>query len=234
MIPGSPKEVFWIDSNSVPPVCDIPWVGRAIIEPTGELRFCCFASRTVGNINRSSFEELWNGADMQRIRHELAEQRLPAECQTAACPIYRGDKLNYIVRRLEELQVPADFTQFVRPKLCGSLRINWNAVGGRGVINIDVELIHADLCCTADLVIGIRLPDGTQTFLPNFEAYPVPICPGLAIGGESPIRLSFGTGQTENFSARGVYEVCAAVFGAKSDLNFLSNCYWSDTATITL
>ena len=234
MTSGVPKPVFWMDSTAPSPVCDVPWVGRTIIEPTGGLRFCCFSSGIVGNINTHSFEELWNGKEMRRIRQELVDQRLPIECQTAACPIYRGDKFNYIVRRLDELQIPKDFTQLVRSNLDGTLRIHSSKASGRYAIDIEIELNPFDIICTADLVLGVRSPDGRQVFWPDFDEFPVPMYPGLPLESRSHIRLKPVTGDTEHFDQRGVYEVSAALFHLNSDLNFLANCYWSDSVTITL
>jgi len=223
--------VFWIDPTSVAPICDVPWVGRAIIEPTGKLKFCCFTSHTVGDINTASFEELWNGKDMQRIRRELAAQRLPPECQTNACPIFRHDKDNYIVRRLDEQRESNEFAEHVSGNVIGNLRIQANS----NAVDIELELAHRYLSSSsADLVIGIRRPDGSQVFLPDFESYPMPFCPGMGFEGESPIRLSLVKDDTQHFRLPGVYEVCSALFARDSDLNFLSNCLWSYTAKFTI
>lgn len=231
MIAELQTPVFWIDPALVPPICDVPWIGRAIIEPTGNVKFCCFAStHSMGNINTAPFEEIWNGENMQRVRRELAGHQFPVECQTNACPIYRHDKYNYIVRRLDEQRETNNTAEHIRRNLSGTLRMQ-----AEKSVEIELELAHQHLStCNADLIIGIRRPDGTQMFLPDFECYPMPFYPGLAFVGESPMRLPLVKIGAEHFREAGEYEVCVALFSSGSDLNFPSNCLWSETARFTV
>ena len=74
------------------PFAKCPGVGTVAILSDGT-NLCCYSSAIVGNVNRNSFVEIWNGPAMQNIRRELVEGRFPPECRSTSCPIFRGDEI---------------------------------------------------------------------------------------------------------------------------------------------
>lgn len=70
------------------PICKRPW-DNVLIGIDGKVRFCCHASNgrksVLGNLNDSSFEEIWNGQAARRIRRAFLNGEIPDECK--ACPV---------------------------------------------------------------------------------------------------------------------------------------------------
>jgi len=64
--------------------CRAPWEW-ALVSTDGDVRPCCFASGTVGNLNDAAFEEIWNGAEIQALRGDLLAGVVNRICRGAAC-----------------------------------------------------------------------------------------------------------------------------------------------------
>ena len=52
--------------------CTKPWTDFGIWDIEGNVRVCCWSRSIVGNINRNSIEEIWNGELYQAIRHDMS------------------------------------------------------------------------------------------------------------------------------------------------------------------
>ncbi len=61
-------------------VCVAPWFGQMVINQKGNVRLCCNASFSLGNLNDSSLPEIWNSEKMQAIRRSFKEGYVPREC----------------------------------------------------------------------------------------------------------------------------------------------------------
>src|SRR4051794_15422837 len=116
MLATNANRPIWIDECLQRPICDVPWLGTAIVFSTGDVQFCCFSGHSVGNINEEPFEKVWTGKSMREIRQALIEQRLPPQCQSSSCPIFRGDKLHYIVKRME-CSSQSEFGELIKKQL---------------------------------------------------------------------------------------------------------------------
>ena len=90
----------WVVHDENRPLCDVPWMGTSVVLSNGVVNFCCHSSAIAGNVNEATFDQIWQGPKMQFIRSELSEGRLPPECRTPSCPIYRGDDFNYLQARM--------------------------------------------------------------------------------------------------------------------------------------
>ncbi len=64
--------------------CLNPWK-RMVVYADGSVRPCCFATRTVGNLNHQSFDEIWNGQDMRRLRLYCEEDAISPVCANSVC-----------------------------------------------------------------------------------------------------------------------------------------------------
>ena len=66
------------------PACLKPWE-NIIVYADGKVKFCCFISSELGNLNHQEFSEIWNGPTARRIRRQFLEQQIPSEC--CNCPL---------------------------------------------------------------------------------------------------------------------------------------------------
>jgi len=66
--------------------CPAPW-NTATILGNGDVMACCMPGTVVGNLNRETFESVWNGARMRRFREKVNTDDPPAPC--ANCGLYR-------------------------------------------------------------------------------------------------------------------------------------------------
>jgi radical SAM protein with 4Fe4S-binding SPASM domain len=65
--------------NEVPP-CLIPWV-HAYIRFDGKVQVCCwFEDAVMGDLNKQSFEEIWNSERYQKFRESVNSKRPPMLC----------------------------------------------------------------------------------------------------------------------------------------------------------
>lgn len=72
------------------PICKRPWE-RAMIDIDGGVRICCHlrpknsaSYLIIGNLYKQTFEEIWNGSIIRRIRRQFLNNIMPNECW--ACP----------------------------------------------------------------------------------------------------------------------------------------------------
>lgn len=207
----------------------------------GGVNFCCSSSAVAGNVNEESFEKIWNGTFMQRIRRALREGRLPPECRSPSCPIYRGDDLNYIVERMRgpsrfERTGKHDPHAWLRERLQRSgLQVNRNEVRSGDILDVSLEFYYQGDPMIADLFIGIRYPEGEIRFLPYFEEYAMPFLSSVMFSEDRiPLRFNLLHQRLDAWPAGGEYLICAALFERNSNPNLLSNCYWSATQTVKL
>jgi hypothetical protein len=237
--PMNPNRVIWIESQPRQPLCDVPWLGTSVVLSDGSVNFCCFSNAVVGNVKEQSFEQIWNGAIMRSIRQALSERRLPRECQSVSCPIYRGDELNYIIERMEG---PNSFKATgthnphakIREWLSGSkLEVNPNELRTGDKLKVNLKFHYQGEPMVADLFVGVCYPDGVIHFLPDFEEYAVPFKYGVEFSeNRVPLRLKVFEQGIDSFPAVGEYHICAALFEHESNPNLLSNCYWSDNKMV--
>jgi hypothetical protein len=227
MTAEKPDHLPWVRAAK-PPICDVPWLGTAIVMSTGEVNFCCFSSSVVGNVNQTSFEKIWSGEEMQEIRRSLAAQRLPSQCQSTSCPIYRGDKYHYLVQRLQgnnnsTSAATHDPHLNTRTELGDSSIEILTASDGK----LDVKLQYRGASLACDLFVALQTPDGSCHFLPDGVEYPVPLRTALELT-EANDRLHFVMTAPRKYLQRsGAYQYYVALFEKDSNPNIWSNCYWS-------
>ncbi|MFA5276527.1 MAG: glycosyltransferase [Candidatus Omnitrophota bacterium] len=83
------------DTQAVP-FCTRPWEGF-MVDVSEVSRVCCHIrpvkdadNCTIGNLRHQSFEEIWNGPFLRKIRRQLLNNALPEECW--ACPFFAPNK----------------------------------------------------------------------------------------------------------------------------------------------
>ena len=231
------NRVLWIETPRQP-LCDVPWLGTSVVLSDGSVNFCCFSNAVVGNANEASFEEIWNGRVMRRIRQTLSEQQLPPECQLLSCPIYRSDNMHYIFDRM---QGPNSFKKtgthdphaWVRERFQRSeLRANYNEMWAGGTLEVSLEFYYRGEPMVADLFVGLYHPDRRICFLPNYEDYAVPFMSGIEFSEDRvPLQFKVFEHCLDALQVAGDYQICAALFESNSNPNLVSNCYWSASKT---
>jgi MoaA/NifB/PqqE/SkfB family radical SAM enzyme len=82
---------------ATPPVetvrdCRAPWEW-ALIATDGDVRPCCYATGTIGNLNDRPFAEIWNGADMRSLRRDLTAGKVNYVCRNAACKYVKNSSI---------------------------------------------------------------------------------------------------------------------------------------------
>jgi hypothetical protein len=217
--------VRWIATAPTRPLCDVPWVGTSVVLSEGVVNFCCFSSAVVGNVNETSFEEIWNGEQMQRIRRELSAQRFPAECQSTSCPLYRGDHKSFLYKRMDgEL---TDAVSSNRPRIrATTLEVSAEQLNVGQTPEFALQIRYeGGRAFPSDLFIALRLPDSSFRFLPDYTEYPVPFARiGPPYVDEYSAKLL-----PKYFMQTGRYELCAALFEPDNNPNLLAGCYWAQT-----
>jgi MoaA/NifB/PqqE/SkfB family radical SAM enzyme len=79
--------------------CRAPWEW-ALVTTSGQVRPCCFARGTVGNLNDSSFEEIWNGPKIQALRQDMLAGRVNRVCRDAPCKYVQNTQVPIAERSL--------------------------------------------------------------------------------------------------------------------------------------
>lgn len=236
--------VTWIADAPPRPICDVPWLGGSIVMSNGAVNFCCFTSAVVGNVNERPFQEIWQGAAMQRIRQSLSDGQLPPECRTGSCPIFRGDDKHYLVERMNGANLVAtpdgemrtsEKIQALRQQLQGSsLAVERPAAGRSQPMALRIELACSGEPLALDLFIAIDSAEGRRRFLPALEDYALPYACDLLCGRQS-LSVTLDTDEGDGFfEAAGLYRVCAAAFLPGSNPSISSNCLWAGNLTVRL
>lgn len=229
--------VSWIDAAPTPPACDVPWLGTSVVLSDGNVNFCCFSDAIVGNVKAASFDDIWNGPTMQRIRAELSEQRFPKECQSTSCPLYRGDQLSYLLKRMDgphgmRATGTADPHAAIRQQLQAST-VRVTADRATHTQQVDVDLRFGGGWISVDLFVALRDPGGAIRFLPGGESYALPSAAGVVMSENKAARqVTLVPDGASWFEAPGAYELCVALFVQHGNPNLLSNCYWSTATTV--
>lgn len=217
-IKGSPKER---------PLCEVPWMGRALVLSNGDVNFCCYTDAIVGNVNEQPFEEIWRGKAMERIRSELTQRRLPPECQSTSCPFYRGDTLHYLVNRGHASTRLYDGRR--NDNMSDSaLRLERHHLKAGDTVELHVRLQCRGGPFSSDLFIALEQPNGLCRFLPDYEEYAVPFCSDVVLQEDVATEVD----ARGRVAGPGKYRICAALFEAASDPNQIANCYWSHIETV--
>jgi len=233
---ADPDDVVWIDEKSKQPLCDVPWLGTSVVLSNGNVNFCCFSDAIVGNVNEETFEQIWNGARMRDVRRALSEQRLPAECQSTSCPIFRGDTAHYLIDRMNGNDPARDRIEPSMVKEClrgSALSLSSDTVDFAETLEIAINLRWRGAPLLADLFIAVRRDDGLCLFLPDYDDYAVPFATDVELseaGGPLRIEVQAHTKFIKNPCA---FKVCAALFRTGSNPHLVANCYWSQTNVVT-
>ena len=68
--------------------CTFSW-HWALVTVNGDVLPCGFGSKSVGNLNEKSFNEIWNGSIIQDIRSHILAGKVHPNCNCSGCPFQR-------------------------------------------------------------------------------------------------------------------------------------------------
>ena len=240
--PGAPPpSPAWIDGLPRRPLCDVPWLGRSVILSDGAVNFCCFSDATVGNVHDQPLQKIWRGPKMRAIRESLVRQRLPPQCESTSCPIYRGDAHTYLIERMDgwfrrERTGTDDPQAAQRARLQASrLDVSSPRIGRGEAIEVRASLECSRDRVIADLFVCVTFPDRRLRFLPDLTEYPLPLARRLELApwlGTVVLECLHRT--NDRSLPRGAYEMCAGLFALNSNPALLSNCYWTTRVSFEL
>jgi len=66
--------------------CHYPWYFM-LIDTDGDVRPCCWAAKSFGNLNRLTFDQVWNGEAAQEMRQNFLRNHIPKCCQGKSCRV---------------------------------------------------------------------------------------------------------------------------------------------------
>jgi MoaA/NifB/PqqE/SkfB family radical SAM enzyme len=66
--------------------CHYPWY-FLLIDTDGDVRPCCWAVTSWGNLNKLSFEEVWNGEGARTMRQRFINNDIPESCRGRHCRV---------------------------------------------------------------------------------------------------------------------------------------------------
>ena len=61
------------------PYCLMPWL-HFHVSNNGTAKVCCVANIPFGNVNTDSFEEIWNGKSINKLREKFAQNQPDNRC----------------------------------------------------------------------------------------------------------------------------------------------------------
>jgi MoaA/NifB/PqqE/SkfB family radical SAM enzyme len=71
--------------------CAAPW-NWLLVNNRGDCMPCCYLQGTIGNLERQSIDEIWNGSTVQEIRKSIARDEIHPLCRGASCQYVRGEQ----------------------------------------------------------------------------------------------------------------------------------------------
>jgi len=71
--------------------CNCPFTHFEVNNPNGDVTFCSVHNMVLGNVNKNSIEEIWNGEAYRRVRRDFLDGRIFKVC-SPRCPVLKGWK----------------------------------------------------------------------------------------------------------------------------------------------
>ena len=72
-------------------VCKHPWSHFEVNNPNGDVTMCCNNNTVLGNVNKNTVAEIWNGEGFQGVRKRMRDEGAYSMCPHT-CPVLQGGK----------------------------------------------------------------------------------------------------------------------------------------------
>jgi len=83
-------------------VCEHPWTHFEVNNPDGRVTMCCDNNTVLGNVNKGSIPEIWNGQGYRDIRRRMRDEGAHVLCPHT-CPVLNGAKTYQNLEWYDEL-----------------------------------------------------------------------------------------------------------------------------------
>jgi MoaA/NifB/PqqE/SkfB family radical SAM enzyme len=152
-------------------VCKHPWSHFEVNNPNGDVTMCCNNNTVLGNVNKDSIGEIWNGEAFQKARQRMRDDGAHAMCPHT-CPVLQGGK------KYENLDWFKELTDGGAPRANAELNEKEFA-GGKTALDSTPRWLRftysyaCNLDCyhcyqREDAKMRIKLPDGFMTQLAEY------------------------------------------------------------------
>jgi len=71
--------------------CNYPWTHFEVNNPNGDVTMCCDNHIVLGNVNKQSIREIWNGENYRKIRNDMLTKGANFVC-SSECAVLKGFK----------------------------------------------------------------------------------------------------------------------------------------------
>ena len=88
-----PPVEHWRDEDMHAP-CEVPWA-TAAITGNGDVMACCMPGTVIGNLNRQSLDEIWNGPAFATFRSRVNSPNPPPACRNCGMSRVRNNRRAY-------------------------------------------------------------------------------------------------------------------------------------------
>lgn len=92
--------------------CSMPWTS-AVVLANGEVKPCCWCKGNVGNLNDSTFEEIWEGTKIVSLRASILQDKVHPMCVNAPCS-YDTSKPEIKIQQAKKINGCVIFTKSQR------------------------------------------------------------------------------------------------------------------------
>lgn len=152
-------------------VCKHPWSHFEVNNPNGDVTMCCNNNTVLGNVNKNSIEEIWNGKGFRDSRERMRDEGAYAMCPHT-CPVLKGGKKYENMDWYRELDANGE------PRLNAELNEEEFDAGKTVLESIPrwLRFTYSYACnldcyhCyqREDAKMSIKLPDGFMRELPEY------------------------------------------------------------------
>ncbi len=84
-------QAWYGDESWISARCHYPWTDIRI-QPNGDVVFCQFIERRLGNVREQPLDEIWNAPDYRRLRRALLTAGGSYPGCARCCKLYRASK----------------------------------------------------------------------------------------------------------------------------------------------
>lgn len=90
--------------------CHYPWTWM-MITADGNVKPCCFSSGSLGNLEKKSVDEIWNGPTAQSLRKSIIANQVHSICKNAPCKFVQNTPLEEKTEITKLPNIEAEFDE---------------------------------------------------------------------------------------------------------------------------
>ena len=170
-----------------PPICYAPFASLHL-DPRGDVRACCQNTwQRLGNTTEQPLREIWQGAQVQRLREHLAAGDLGLGCELCAVELDMGSPDTAFLTQFDSLRRPGPPPEWpTQLELALSISCNLQCVMCNGDLSSSIR-IHREGRPALPLVYDEEFFEELDHFLPHLEH--ITFLGGEPFLGAEPLRV---------------------------------------------